>query len=127
MLDGSRGVLVIEDEAALRLLLTLVLEDEGFDVRAAANGHEALLVLALWLPEIILLDLQMPVMDGPSFRAEQRRSPTLESIPVLLVSAAVDLTWQAKQLEAAGSIAKPYDTDELIEKVHHILAPERTA
>ncbi|HZO26409.1 MAG TPA: response regulator [Chloroflexota bacterium] len=127
MAEGSCGVLVVEDEAVLRLLLTAVLDDEGFAVHAAANGHEALLILALWQPEIIVLDLQMPVMDGPSFCAEQRRSPSLAAIPVLLVSAALDLKRQAMKLEAAGSIGKPYDVDELIKTVNQILATKRSA
>jgi len=121
MLEGSRGVLVVEDEAILRLLLTLVLGDEGFEVRSAANGREALLILALWQPKIILLDLQMPVMDGSSFCAEQRLIPGLANIPVLLVSAAIDLKWQAVKLEAAGSIQKPYDVDEVVTAVWHCL------
>jgi CheY-like chemotaxis protein len=127
MSKGSSGVLVVEDEAIPRFLLTAMLSDEGFDVRAAANGREALLMLALWQPGLILLDLQMPVMDGPSFCAEQRRSPSLVDIPVLLVSAAIDLKWQAARLEAAGSLAKPYDVDELIQTVTQILATERIA
>src|SRR5688572_20768887 len=118
MAEGSGGVLVVEDEAVLRLLLTLLLTDEGFEVRSAADGREAVLILALWQPEIILLDLSMPVMDGPSFRSEQRLIPSLADIPVLIVSAAIDLKPQAVRLEAAGSIAKPYDVDELIETVN---------
>src|SRR5687768_6473672 len=127
MAEGSCGVLVIEDEAVLRVLLTLVLGDEGFEVRSAANGHEALLMLALWQPSIILLDLHMPVMDGSSFCAEQRLIPRLAAIPVLLVSAAIDLKWQAARLEAAGSIQKPYDVDELVKTVNQVLVTERTA
>jgi len=127
MSEGSCGVLVIEDEAVLRFMLTAVLDDEGFDVRAAANGREGLQILARWQPAIIVLDFHMPVMDGPAFCAEQHRSPALADIPVLLVSAATDLKRQATTLEAAGSIAKPYDVDELIEAVNQILATERTA
>jgi CheY-like chemotaxis protein len=127
MSEDSCGVLVIEDEAVLRLLLTLLLSDEGFEVRSASNGHEALLVLALWQPKIILLDLNMPVMDGPSFCAEQRLIPRLSNIPVLLVSAARDLDLQAVRLEVAGSIAKPYDVDELVRTVNQTLATERMA
>ena len=127
MSEGSCGVLVIEDEAVLRFMLTAVLDDEGFDVRAAANGREGLQILARWQPAIIVLDFHMPVMDGPAFCAEQHRSPALADIPVLLVSAATDLKQQATTLEAAGSIAKPYDVDELIEAVNQILATERTA
>ena len=127
MSEGTCGVLVIEDEAVLRLVLTVVLDDEGFDVREAATGREALQILAHWRPAIIVLDLHMPVMDGPSFCAEQRRSPSLAAIPVLLVSAALDLKRQAMRLSAAGSIGKPYDVDELIGTVNQILATERTA
>ena len=86
-----------------------------------------MLTLTLWQPKIILLNLYMPVMDGPPFRAEQRRSPSLADIPVLIVSAAIDLQWQAERLGAAGSIAKPYEMDELIKTINQILAAERTA
>ena len=127
MSEGSCGVLVIEDEAVLRLLLTAAFGDEGFDVRAAANGREGLQILAGWQPGIIVLDLHMPVMDGPSFCAEQRRSSSLADIPVLLVSAATDLERQAARLETAGVITKPYDVDELIKTVNQILATERIA
>ena len=127
MSECAHGVLVIEDEAILRCMLTAVLGDEGFDVRAAANGREGLQILARWQPAIIVLDLHMPVMDGPSFCAEQRRSSSLAAIPVLLVSAALDLKRQATTLETAGSIAKPYDVDELIRTVNQIIATERTA
>ena len=121
MPEGSCGILVVEDEAVLRLLLTLVLVDEGFEVRTAPNGLEALLLLARWQPDIILLDLHMPVMDGSSFRAEQRLVPNLATIPVLLVSAAHDLTWQAAKLETAGSIQKPYELDDLVATVRGCL------
>jgi CheY-like chemotaxis protein len=127
MSECAYGVLVIEDEAVLRLLLTAVLGDEGFDVREAANGRGALQILGHWRPEIFVLDLQMPVMDGPQFCAEQRCSPSLAAIPVLLTSAALDLKRQATRLVAAGSIGKAYDVDELIRTVNQILATERTA
>ena len=57
MSECAHGLLVIEDEAVLRLVLTAVLGDEGFDVRGAANGREALQILAHWRPGIIVLDL----------------------------------------------------------------------
>src|SRR5581483_10950225 len=71
----ARRVLVVEDDRGIRDLLAAVLTDEGFDVRQAANGKEALAVLERWQPDAILLDLMMPVMDGWTFRREQRRRP----------------------------------------------------
>ena len=68
-----------------------------------------------------LLARARAVQASPTVREAQ-----VADIPVLLVSAAIDLRWQAVRLEAAGSIAKPYDIDELIETVNQILATERT-
>ncbi len=127
MPEGSRRVLVVEDEAVLRLFMAVVLEGDGFEVRTAANGYEALLILAVWRPGIIVLDLDMPIMDGPAFRTEQRRIPSLVDVPVLIVSAECDLERHAARLEAAGSMAKPYEIDELIRAVNHLTATKRTA
>ena len=120
MPESSSRVLVIEDETLLRLFLSVVLADEGFEVRTAADGCEALLILTSWRPVVILLDLQMPVMDGRVFRTEQRRIPSIADIPVLVVSAESNLEQQAAGLGATGSIAKPYDVDELLAAVNRV-------
>ena len=57
-------VLVVEDDAALRELLAMILESEGIDVETAANGREALARMAERFPALVLLDMRMPVMDG---------------------------------------------------------------
>jgi len=82
-------VLIVEDDPAIRSSLAEVLEEEGFDVAAAANGRQAL----DWLrtgprPSAIVLDLMMPVMDGWDFRHAQLQDPALERIPVVVVTAA---------------------------------------
>ena len=65
------AVLVVEDDQDLRDMLADVLTDEGFDVRTAAHGELALAMLEQWRPHVILLDLNMPVMDGWTFRRVQ--------------------------------------------------------
>jgi CheY-like chemotaxis protein len=84
-----RRVLIVEDDPAIRSSLTEALEEEGFDVAAAANGLQALERLRSEpLPSTILLDLMMPVMDGWDFRHAQLQDPVLSQIPVVVVTAA---------------------------------------
>src|SRR6185436_16404183 len=89
----SAFVLVVDDDADIRETIAGVLEDEGYGVAGAKNGQEAL----TWLrapgsprPQLILLELMMPVMSGPEFRAAQEADPSLHAIPVVIVSASQD-------------------------------------
>lgn len=94
---------------------------EGYDVRSVHHGQEGLDVLATWRPEVIVLDLKMPVMDGPTFRAAQRRlDDGLDAIPIILLSGSRDVADQAVALEAAATIVKPFDLDDVL------VAVERT-
>src|SRR5690242_14464448 len=105
-------VLVVEDDRALRETVSEILEDEGFDPVCAENGREALQLLrdGRPAPDVIILDLMMPVMSGWQFREQQLKDAALSSIPVIVVSAMDDLG-----IDAAASVAKPF-------KVEHLLA-----
>jgi len=109
------NVLVVDDQEVIRDTLQTALDDEGFTVETAANGREALDILERWDPCVILLDLMMPVMDGWTFCAEQRRSG--DRTPVVLLSAAGGLDQEARALSAAGFIAKPFDIDTVISAI----------
>lgn len=88
MRQPAPNIMIVEDEFLIREALTEFLEEEGYTVTGSANGQEALHYLrAGTLPELILLDLMMPVMSGPQFLAELRADPALDSIPVVLLSA----------------------------------------
>jgi DNA-binding response OmpR family regulator len=117
--DGR--ILVVEDDAAIRELISLVLADEGYEVRDAAGGCSGLAALAEWRPDVIVLDLVLGDMDGAAFRAEQRRGG-LGDIPVLLVTCAGD---PARHAEALGARAcpKPFDLDDLLGEVRGLLGP----
>ena len=114
-------ILVIEDDETLRETLAEVMEDEGHEVRTAANVHEALERLADWEAEVIILDLMMPLMDAYEFRAHQRRSGTAPGARILILSAARDLDVAAARLEASALLTKPFSLDEVVDTVGRLL------
>lgn len=118
--DGKR-VLIVEDEGATREMLALLLESEGYSVASAANGEEALACLRQCeRPDVILLDLMMPVMDGWQFRRIQRREPALAEIPVIVVSAAGDVGQTAVALSAASFLQKPVEPSHLLATIRRL-------
>jgi CheY-like chemotaxis protein len=113
-LPSGRRVLVVDDDASIRGFLAEALSDEGYHVETAGNGQEALTILGGWRPDVILLDLMMPVMDGWEFRSAQRQLPGLADVPVIVLSATRDLPSKAEQLQPAWLFSKPFDLDELL-------------
>jgi two-component system, cell cycle sensor histidine kinase and response regulator CckA len=117
---SGRSLLVIEDDADIREALDGLLSMEGFRVTGCSNGREAL----DWLrmspkPDLILLDLMMPVMDGWQFRVAQKDDPELATIPVLALSA--DSTAKAAAIDAEAYLKKPVDYDTLIATIDRLL------
>lgn len=109
---GSRTLLVVDDEEDIRESLRMVLEFEGYQVHTAANGKEALELLAAAEPPcVILLDLMMPVMNGWEFAARLHADPATAAIPVIIVSAFQD---RAQGLPCQGVLGKPVDLDTLM-------------
>jgi CheY-like chemotaxis protein len=117
--ECRKTILVVEDDAATRAAVSLALQDEGYAVTGVANGKEALLHLRRTAPppDLILLDLKMPVMNGCQFREQQAQDPALKSIPVVVVSADVGVPQKAAALGAADYLVKPVDFDKLVEAV----------
>jgi signal transduction histidine kinase len=116
-----RSVLVVEDDADIRDTLSGLLSGEGYDVRTCANGLEALERLRHGdHPDLIVLDLMMPVMDGWQFRVHQKKDPHLASIPVLAISA--DGTPKAAAIDADVYLRKPVDCDTLLAAIERMLS-----
>ena len=109
------SVMIVEDDRDTREMLGRFLELEGFDVRTAANGQLALEALDedAAAPEVILLDLMMPVMDGWQFREHQRRDPRFSDIPVVVVTAAGPRE-DIPAISADAWLSKPVDFDRLL-------------
>ncbi len=119
----SAVVLVVDDESDLRQLVSELLLWHGYDVVLAQHGREALERLCEHCPDLVLLDLNMPVMDGWQFRAEQRRlsEPQLVNIPVLILTGADGADQHAATLDAVGAIEKPFDPDRLLNAIRTAL------
>jgi two-component system chemotaxis response regulator CheY len=108
-------VLAVEDDNELREFYGTILREEGHQVRLARNGLEALHHLD-WAPDLILLDLMMPVMDGYEFLRRMRASPKGASVPVLVLSAAMP-PGRATLRGAQAVLRKPFDFDRMLRTI----------
>ncbi|HKB11791.1 MAG TPA: response regulator [Vicinamibacterales bacterium] len=109
-------VLIVEDDEDLREMMAQLLTLEGFETATVANGREALEYLHnASKPDVILLDLMMPVMDGWEFRRQQQADPLLALVPVIILSA-LDQN-RAATLDATAFLKKPLDFDRLLSLV----------
>jgi CheY-like chemotaxis protein len=114
-------VLVVDDDADLREAIAMALMDEGFHSVGASNGADALARLRTGpTPDLIILDLMMPVMDGWAFREAQQRDPALASIPVLVLSASRHAGMPP--VDALDHLYKPVDLEVLLAAVGRLLA-----
>ena len=108
-------VLVVEDEEDIRHLLVDQLEDMGHEVRKADNGAVALQRVQEEIPDVIFVDIVMPVMDGLLFVSELRDDPLTASIPVVLVTAVnlTDVIMRAQSVGVKHLLAKPWEQSSL--------------
>ena len=116
-------ILVVEDDKNNLELLTVVLQTHGYEVVAARTGAEALVAARAEQPALILMDMQMPVMDGYTATQHLKADPATAAIPVVAVTAYA-LTGDREKVMAAGCadyITKPVNTRELPERLRQIL------
>jgi DNA-binding response OmpR family regulator len=111
----ARKVLVIDDDEDVLDMVRYLLHVDGFEVATAADGKAGLEAVAATRPSLILLDLKMPVMDGPAFIAAYRKSGG--TAPIVVVTAADDARKRAGEVGAAGWLAKPFVTEDLLAAV----------
>ncbi len=103
-------ILIVEDDAALRDLFEILLDMEGYAVDAVEHGAQALAYLRAHPPPCcILLDMEMPVMDGPTFRRAQQQDPELATLPVIIMMANPYAIDQATALNPVAVLLKPFD------------------
>jgi signal transduction histidine kinase len=118
----GRPILVIEDDADLRESLAATLEDHGYAVVTAANGHDGLLKMRAFHPAAVVLDVFMPGMDGWQFRLEQRHDPALSSTPVVAMSASHSAA--AAAIDADLYLEKPFAAAAIVGAVETVLLTE---
>jgi CheY-like chemotaxis protein len=118
--QGKRGgVMVVEDDYAIRETLKELLEEEGYRVTQAANGAEALARLrdTEGPPSLILLDLMMPVMDGWEFRDAIAEDPKFSDIPVVVISADHSLDTKVSSMDVQAWLSKPFELEQLLSTI----------
>ena len=115
------SILIVEDDDEIRDFLSLVLQQEGYAIRTAQNGAVALRTIDQAPPELILLDMRMPVMDGWAFVRAYRNRPGPHA-PILVLTAAQDAAQRAREVHADAHLGKPFNLDDLLTVVHATLA-----
>ena len=111
---------MVEDEPTIRQSIAGYLGDYGYSVDEASNGAEGLDCMRRALPDVVVLDLLMPVIGGRAFVEACREQGPLATVPVILLSAAHDLTQATEQLQPRASLAKPIDLDVLLAIVDRV-------
>jgi two-component system cell cycle response regulator len=123
--QSGKRILIIDDDIVTQEAMSTILAGDGHRVAAACNGQDALQrLLAYEKPDLILLDLKMPVMDGCSFCRARSQNKELASIPVVIISAMPDGAEQAAALGAVLYLAKPIDVVTLLSELRRCCRPE---
>ena len=116
----GRTVLVVDDDESIQATLRDLLEDEGYQVLTANDGLDALDQLTPILPDLILLDLMMPRMDGYAFVEELSRRGLRPAVPVIVLTADGNIRQKAMQVGAEGYAEKPFSLLTLLEQVERL-------
>jgi CheY-like chemotaxis protein len=117
-------ILVIEDNDQNLYLVTFLLEKKGFAVVAARNGRDGIQMACEQMPELILLDIQLPMMNGYEVARQLRRVDALKAVPIVAVTSYAMAGDREKVLEAGctGYIEKPIDPETFIEDIKHYIS-----
>lgn len=118
-----KTVLVVDDELDIADAVRSILEDEGYHVVVCANGREALQRLDTTRPDLAIVDIMMPVMNGFETIRAIRRHPEFGRLPVLIMSA-IDPSVKPPEYDSAGFLKKPFSLKDLLSRVHQLVPVE---
>lgn len=123
----SKSVLVVDDYADILYLFKLSLESEGYKVKQASNGKEALAMVQEINPELVVLDVMMPNTDGLEVTRQIRNQLSLSTMPILLVSANYEISQDCAYKNGANDILyKPFHLENFFDKVKNLIKSEST-
>jgi len=128
-MSNKKRILCIEDEAEMIELMRLVLEREGFEVTGAMGGEQGLKAMRQEKPDLILLDLMMPGIDGWEVYRQMRADKELTEIPVIIVTAkaqSIDKVLGLQVAKVADYITKPFGPKELIGSIERVLLSQNS-
>jgi len=125
---GEAKILVVEDEPYIRQILEVQLRTSGYSVVTAENGIKALEIVNEERPDLVLLDLMMPDMDGAEVCKRLKERYETSNVPVIILTAKSDLGEKVRTLECGANdyLTKPYELDELLARVRNLLRWSRT-
>jgi DNA-binding response OmpR family regulator len=130
MVDNSpKLILCIEDEQEMIDLIRLILSRRGFDVQGANSGEDGLAIIRKEHPDLVLLDLMMPDMDGWEVYQQMKADDMTKNIPVIVVTAraqSIDKVLGLHIAKVDDYIAKPFSPQELLNSVDNVLAAKKT-
>ncbi len=118
----SERILVIDDDPSILALVSALLRSAGYDVTSTPDAVEGLRLLLADAPDLVVLDMRMPVMNGWQFSQELRTRGL--SVPIVVMTAAQDARAWAAEIGAIGYVGKPFDIDRLLEEVARALDPD---
>lgn len=123
----KRTIVVVDDDRDIRMILRANLEEEGYAVLEASGGREALEVIKGSDPDLVVLDIMMPEVDGYDVLQELRSTPDYADLPVVLLTARRQESdvWEGWSAGADYYITKPFKMDELIKFIRYIFGEDR--
>ncbi len=117
-LHMTKQILIVEDDNSIRELLVELLQGEGYEVVSAVNGLEGIHYLQKnKAPDLILIDLMMPVMDGYTFRTEQMKNADWSKIPIVVMSAEANAKEKLKNFGITAFLSKPVELETILKAV----------
>ncbi len=121
MMEQKNRILIVEDDPVMVSMLENMLEDEGYEVRNA-TGEKALQMASEYKPNVVLLDIMMPQMDGLEWSNRAKADPYLKNIPIIALSAADNSTLRRiyKDMQADSFLSKPFDLNVLMGLVYSL-------
>ena len=119
----KKKILVVDDEPNILKLISFILKNNGYEVMEAASGPECLKKAKKETPDMIVLDVMMPKMDGFEVAKKIKSNATTRNVPILMLSSKAQFEDKMKGIDSGATdyITKPFDKQELIEKVQELL------
>lgn len=126
MTENKPLVLIADDEEDIKIILKMYLENEGFEVATAYDGLDAMNRIKERRPDVILMDIMMPVLDGIEVTKRLKAADETKDIPIVILTAAAQSSMAEKAINvgAADYIAKPFEPDNVRDVIHKILETE---
>jgi CheY-like chemotaxis protein len=121
----SSRILVVEDQDDVAQLIDVVLKGEGYTVAIARDGAQGLMMSRDWQPDLILMDIMLPGVDGGTLIARLRQEPETADLPIIAMSASRTLRDRTPELQADALLSKPFDVDALLVQVQFLLTRGR--